>query len=317
MILLATNKRDITTDFVVLELRRRGLPFVRINTEDLPQGKVIYRPGTGNGWVVECDGQRVSLSSVTAGYYRRPGPPTPENEGHAPEVQDYRVEEWSAILRSIWNALEGRWFNSPFSILRAEDKPRQLSLAEELGFDIPSTLISNDFVSVSTFSREQQLVGKPLRRALIERGEAGEVLFTSRVGAISTDDQKAIELAPVIYQREIPKQYDVRVTVVDEQVFPVAIHSQEQLETQVDWRNGSNPNLRHEIIDLPHHLEKQCIGIVKKLGLRYGAIDLVLDAEGRYWFLEINPNGQWAWIERQTGLPIARAIVNSLAGFDE
>src|SRR3546814_4279157 len=92
----------------------------------------------------------------------------------------YIVTEWSSTLRSLWNALEGRWLNSPFAILRAEDKPRQLDAALSLGFDLPTTLVGNDFEAVSAFVERGDTVGKPLRQALIERGDTGEVLFTSR-----------------------------------------------------------------------------------------------------------------------------------------
>ncbi|MNZ28723.1 hypothetical protein D3C78_459550 [compost metagenome] len=51
---------------------------------------------------------------------------------------------------------------------------------------------------------------------------------------------------------------------------------------------------------------------MRRLNLRYGAIDFVCDPQGNLWFLEINPNGQWAWIENLTGYPIAEAIVDEL-----
>ena len=70
--------------------------------------------------------------------------------------------------------------------------------------------------------------------------------------------------------------------------------------------------MRHEAIELPADIVDKCRALTKALDLRYGAIDLIADRDGRYWFLEINPNGQWAWIERRTGLPLASAIVDEL-----
>lgn len=116
----------------------------------------------------------------------------------------------------------------------------------------------------------------------------------------------------LITQEEIKKQYDVRVTVVGSQLFATAILSQEHEETTVDWRKGSRPDLQHERIDLPREVEEKCFALMKRLNLRYGAIDLVCDLQGKLWFLEINPNGQWAWIENLTGYPIAAAIVDEL-----
>jgi glutathione synthase/RimK-type ligase-like ATP-grasp enzyme len=311
-ILLATNKRDITTDFVVLELRRRNIPFLRLNTEDLPQSAVTFEPTGVDSWQIMLDNRSHALSSFTAGYYRRPSTPVPVAEITDPVAQEYCVSEWSAVLRSLWNALDGRWLNSPFAILRAEDKPRQLAVAVSLGFQIPQTIVTNDQKAALRFADRHNIIGKPLRHALLERGETGEVLFTSRLSRADLEDGAAVSLAPCILQHEIAKKCDVRVTVVGNDVFAVAIWSQTTADTATDWRKGSNPDLVHEAIELPAELSARCVALTQSLGILFGAIDLVLDKDDNYWFLEINPNGQWAWIERRAGLPITSAIVDAL-----
>jgi glutathione synthase/RimK-type ligase-like ATP-grasp enzyme len=102
---------------------------------------------------------------------------------------------------------------------------------------------------------------------------------------------------------------DIRVTVVGEQVFPAKIHSQEFEETMVDWRKGENAKVKHERIELPPEIEDKCIELTKRLGLHFGAIDFVLDRGMNYVFLEINPNGQWGWIEKRLGYDISGEIV--------
>lgn len=316
-ILLATNKRDITTDFVVLELRRRNIPFLRLNTEDLPQFSVTFEPTAVDNWQLTLADQTYALSSFTAGYYRRPSTPIPDAVITDPAAQEYCVSEWSAVLRSLWNGLDGRWLNSPFAILRAEDKPRQLAVAASLGFQIPETIVTNDQQAAATFASQHNIIGKPLRQALLERGETGEVIFTSRLSQADLEDGAAVSLAPCILQREITKKCDVRVTVVGQNVFAVAIASQATADTTTDWRKGSNPDLVHEVIDLPADITERCVALTHALDISFGAIDLVLDQAGNYWLLEINPNGQWAWIERRTGLPITRAIVDALLEIEQ
>lgn len=112
-------------------------------------------------------------------------------------------------------------------------------------------------------------------------------------------------------QNKIEKRYDVRATFVGEKCFAVAIESQQLEDTCVDWRKGEHI-LQHTPIDLPMTIHEKCISLMQKLDLHYGAIDFVLDQEGNYTFLEINPNGQWAWIEHLTGLPISKEIVKCL-----
>lgn len=311
MILLVSNKRDLTTDFIVVELRRRGRAFHRLNTECLPQTMVRFVPCTGHGWEIETTDLTLRLEDVGAAYYRRPGAPEPVVTKDEATTK-YLTDEWSAVTKALWNALEGRWLSSPFAILRAEDKPRQLTLASSLGLDVPETLISNDFAAAASFVSNGNVIGKPLRHSLVERGDAGEVLFTARLDPLKPMDQTAVSLAPVIYQREVRKAYDVRATVIGDRIFATAIYSQDHDETKVDWRSGTRLDLRHEAIELPAAIADKCLTLTKQLDLRYGAIDLIADQDGRYWFLEINPNGQWAWIERRTGLPLAAAIVDEL-----
>jgi len=149
VILLVTNKRDLTTDFIVVELRRRGRAFHRLNTECLPQTMVRFDPRAGHGWEIETPDLTHRLDDVGGAYYRRPGAPEPVLTKDEATTK-YLTDEWSAVSKALWYALEGRWLSSPFAILRAEDKPRQLTLASQLGLDLPETLISNDFAVASS-----------------------------------------------------------------------------------------------------------------------------------------------------------------------
>ncbi|MNE53265.1 Ribosomal protein S6--L-glutamate ligase [compost metagenome] len=116
-------------------------------------------------------------------------------------------------------------------------------------------------------------------------------------------------MTPCIYQELIEKEFEVRVTVVGEKVFSASIDSQSDNDTKIDWRKKK---LVFTKVELPFEIEYLCIEIVKKLNLLFGAIDLIKDKNGNYIFLEINPNGQWAWIETQTGIEISDAIINEL-----
>ncbi|WP_223510705.1 hypothetical protein [Pseudomonas sp. BF-R-05] len=311
MLLLVTNCRDITMDYVVAELRRRGQPFFRLNTEQLPQALCSMAGFPRDAWSISLDGVVVRGAAITGAYFRRPGAPVVPDTATDPGERAYIEAEWSSFLKSLYSRLEGRWLNSPTKIFMAEDKPMQLLLAQEIGFHVPQAFVTNDILCARAISALGQAIGKPLRQAVLA-GETERVIFTSRLAEIEDEQAEAIRLSPFIVQSEILKQYDVRVTVVGERVFATAIWSQDNEETITDWRKGSRPDLRHEKIVLDRRVVRQCVKLVQRLGLRYGAIDLVCDQSGKLWFLEINPNGQWAWIENLTGYPIAAAIVDEL-----
>ncbi|MBN9885679.1 MULTISPECIES: hypothetical protein [Salipiger] len=311
-VLLATNKQDITTDFLVREMRNRGVPFVRINTEDLPQAIVTFAEDATLTGTISIRGVVHPLGGFVSAYYRRPEPPEPKNVQDG-EAYTYAVQEWSATTRSLWNALEGRWLNSPFAILRAEDKPRQLSVARACGLPVPPTVIGNDFDAARGLSERHRCVIKPLRRALVDAPNGpGQVIFTSELASLCEGEREAFEAVPVIVQSLIPKRRDLRVTIVDQVAIAVAIHSQVHEETRVDWRRGGRTDLVHERVTLPTEVAKACVAVVQRLDLRFAAVDLVEDCNGKFWFLEANPNGQWAWLEQVEGVSIASALVDAL-----
>ncbi|MDX3925181.1 MAG: hypothetical protein QHC90_05145 [Shinella sp.] len=311
MFFIVTNKRDLTTDFVIRELNQRSLPFYRLNTEDITGGTVAFDPVSG-AFAIQNRIDQIELQWISAAYFRRPEVPiVPGGDGVSGDDK-YATSEWNALLKSLYLLIGDRWFSHPKDILLAEDKPSQLRLAHRVGFGVPETIITNDLDTLQRFMIGGHVIGKPLRQALVDVGGCEQVIFTSLIGEVGEADREALRKSPAIFQRHITKQFDIRVTVVGRKTFPVAIHSQDHEETETDWRRGSNLHVVHEPIRLPPQIAAACVEFVRRQNLRFGAIDLVLGQDGTYWFLECNPNGQWAWIENRTGLPIAAAIVDEL-----
>jgi glutathione synthase/RimK-type ligase-like ATP-grasp enzyme len=118
----------------------------------------------------------------------------------------------------------------------------------------------------------------------------------------------SLQIAPVIYQELIPKRFDVRVTIVGNRVFAAAIHSQEVDSARIDWRRTNTEHLPHSVHRLPTTIEAKILDFMDRLKLRYGALDFVLTPSDEYVFLEVNPNGQWVWLEDLLKLPISKSI---------
>ena len=308
-ILLLTNQRDLTTDFLVRELRKKGAEFYRLNTDGASQFTISINP-LENSIEISQPSFSIDLDKISAAYFRRPT--TPYLAHTASQYREYLSREWGALLDSLYSSIGERWFSSPESVFLAEDKPRQLRLAKQIGFLVPETVVTNRLEAAKAIQRSFPVVAKPLRMGLLNSRDDGPIVYTSSVELLSENDRSQISSCPVIFQRRIEKTLDVRVTVVGSHVFSCAIFSQESDETKLDWRRGSNPALRHEVFDLPPETASKCVEIVRSQNLRFGAIDLIQDDSGKLWFLECNPNGQWAWIENRTGLPIASAISDEL-----
>jgi len=309
--LIVTNKRDLTSDFIVREMRQRSLNFYRLNTENV--NYLTFTQTLGNSTLLDDDGIRIDLGAIKGAYFRRPLQLDVQSNGFTPSLNRYICEEWNYILRSVYLELGDKWFSHPSKIILAEDKPKQLRLAREIGFSVPETVVTNELESLRSLFLGGDVIAKPLRQSLLEDPTGpGSVIYTNNITSFCEIDEDALRVAPVIFQRKIEKQFDLRVSVVEDSVFSVAIKSQAFEKTQTDWRHSSVVELEHEVFVIPEKIEEMCRELVKRLGLRFGAIDLVLDKSGEFWFLECNPNGQWAWIENRTGQPIAAAIVDAM-----
>ena len=109
----------------------------------------------------------------------------------------------------------------------------------------------------------------------------------------------------------MPKRYDVRVTVIGDEALAARIDSQADPEARVDWRRADPGKLVHGVEELSADVASRCVELVASYGLNFGAIDLAATDDG-YVFFEINPNGQWAWLEQTTNLPLRARLADLL-----
>ncbi|MBD3338113.1 MAG: hypothetical protein GF353_03320 [Candidatus Lokiarchaeota archaeon] len=317
MILLVTNRDDVTTDFIVNRLNKLQEPYYRLNTEDLVSN-------VGVNIDISCDkyilvdhqkNQIINLSSIKSVYYRRPGLPKFNNSSLPKSEIEFMSREIISLLEGIYKILNDRFWISPvYSIREAENKIHQLLVARELGFEIPRSLITTLKDNAIAFWHRAQgsCIVKPIKSGKVNDNRNPMVIFTSSISADDLEILNNVDVCPTYLQSQIDKLADIRVTVVGEQVFPAIIYSQDFPETVVDWRKGENVRLRHEKTKIPLNLERKCIELIKRLNLHFGAIDFILEKGNRFVFLEINPNGQWGWIEKRLGYDISGALVNLL-----
>jgi len=202
----------------------------------------------------------------------------------------------------------------PLNVQRAESKVYQLALAHQIGFHIPETIITNQPGAIRRFYDVcgGDIIAKPLRRGYFDYGDKQTCVFTETISKDDLIDEEGLRLAPVIYQQCIAKECDIRVTVVGTEIYTAAIHSQSVPSAVTDWRKSETDDLPHSRHDLPDNVSSLCLQLLNEMNLSFGAIDLVLTSGGEYYFLEVNPNGQWLWIEDRLGFPISLSIARWL-----
>ncbi|GEL12033.1 RimK-like ATP-grasp domain-containing protein [Flavobacterium glycines] len=300
-ILIITHKEDYTSDFVINKLNLRNVKYKRFNCEDI----INKNYKIDNNFKLEFDGE-TNFGSV---WFRRTKLPIIENQNLAEKA--YLLSEYESLLKNLFSTIDAKWLSNPFSIYQAENKLYQLRLAKSLGFKTPNTLVTNSKEDLKTFyfNNSKSVIIKPLSQSRINNNNETEYIFTNILKESHIEELEKYDLTPCIFQEKIEKSIELRVTVVGKNVFTAGVNSQILEATKTDWRKEKLEFYPEEI---PNDIKEKCISLVKMLNLKFGAIDLIKDKEGNYIFLEINPNGQWAWIENETGLNISDSIINEL-----
>ncbi|MER5620258.1 MvdC/MvdD family ATP grasp protein [Streptosporangium sp. NPDC002544] len=277
---------------------------------------VVYVDGTVRRRLHTAD-ETLDLDALTALWWRRPMPLVPDPALTDRAIADYTVKECQSLLSNLWEHLGCPQLPARESVFRrAGHKLHQLALAAELGFPIPETAITTNAETFLDFHdrHDGRIVTKPLGLPWVTG--VGDGFMVSRAcEPVTTRDvayADALRFCPIIVQEQIPKRVELRVTVVGRQIFAAEIHSQVSNHARLDWRRYDTQVTPHLVHRLPDEVAARCLALTDRLGLRYGAIDLILTPDGRCVFLEINPNGQWLWIEHLTGLPISEAVCDVL-----
>jgi glutathione synthase/RimK-type ligase-like ATP-grasp enzyme len=223
----------------------------------------------------------------------------------------YSLAESRRFLQDIWATVDCAWFpGSPTLIAKAQNKILQLDIAARLGFSLPPTLVTNDPSQLQSFWQEHdgQLISKLPSEIYFNFYGKSHARYTEPVTHWDLAAIHSASISPVMYQKTIQKKQEIRATVVGENIYATAIGSQISNRTRLDWRHYDRRATPHDAIVLPPLIAQRCVDITHRLGINFGAIDLIETPEGDHVFLEINPAGQWGWIEGASGLPITEAV---------
>lgn len=321
-ILIITSKPDLHADYLEEKLNKQKIQFVRFNADELANRFLVTYTGNGGHIVLETkDGKKhksFKLDEITAIWYRKPFltkfDRIKQNTNTA-----FAGRETDAYLQDLCLSLlesNCKWINYPESNRTADNKILQLRLAQQLGLRIPKTIITNNAEEVLDFSKDlepKQLIYKTLSHPFIsETAETFQSVFTSHL-EISPQTMESIKFAPCLIQEQIDKDHELRITVIGDKLFNARIFSQDTLSTSIDWRRDQHKiKLRQELATLDPDIEHLCFQLLKQLNLVFGTIDMIITPSGEYVFLEINPNGQWLWIETILGAPISDALIAEL-----
>lgn len=322
-VLVVTTAHDVHVDPVRVEVERRGGRVFPLELDRFPRDydiEVLVNGAWSARLTDKIRGEALDLSSVSATWLRKRAPFAHPTRELGPQELAFANDEAEHVLLGILNSLDCFWMSDPAAIRRANWKPEQLKRAVKFGFSTPATILTNVPDSVRRFHESNpKIIYKPLSGpdlgadSVLPSERVARPLLTTILddGAIAMID--GVSEVPCLFQALVQKQYEIRVTVVGSDVFAARIDSTSPDKLTSDWRDPTGET-RYSFCELPPEIAERCRAFVWSYGLVYGAIDLMVDKEGAYIFLENNPQGQYLFVEeRVPELKISDAVASLLA----
>lgn len=310
MLLILTNRNDLAADYVIIRLLERGLPYFRINSEDVIEADYeINISNMRSELIMTLQGKALRFEDVCSVWFRRQI--YPNVEAFIPEGQrSFAVGELLHLVEGILPRSNCRWIDDPERVRFAERKLQQLNMAKELGVPIPETIVSNDSHVLREFasSHETGVVCKPIFRGLYSSGRETRSAYVRRADPSEFVEAMDPRVFPTLLQQLIPKGKDLRITAVGQQLYGVEITTE---SGQLDWRLP-HAVTQYRQITVPPDIATACRSILGQLGLTCGAFDIAVSPEGDWFFLEVNPVGEWAWLDVELDLGIRDTLIDFL-----
>ncbi|MCF6434116.1 MvdC/MvdD family ATP grasp protein [Pseudoalteromonas sp. MMG022] len=316
MILILSQLIEPNTSEIIDILNFYNKPWFRLNGEDIPTN-IHFEYDLNNGSKIEdVSGVNsisvVELDKVTSVWARRRGAITPSSQ--LPENQQrFIVDECLTLYKGLESLTEAQWMNNPWSDDKANNPIVQLSTAKKVGLTIPSTTITQSKTNADKFysACNGDVITKRIMKAPISHyGFA--MVFTSAITDEHTQDFTHLALCSTLLQARVDRLLELRITVVGNTLFSAATEVDLHHQYKVDIRESDLQKINYFPYQLPEDIQQKILNFMAELGLVFGAIDMILTRKNEYVFIELNPIGQWGWVESATGLKITEAVAHWL-----
>jgi hypothetical protein len=299
--LIATEPRDLHAAEVALALEAQGAEAVCWFGADMPTRLAgsIGLAGGGVEWELRGETGPAARQPFDGVWMRRPAPPVLPAGLHPADRPVAERELREHIAGLYWlAAADAFWVNPLASRGRAESKAVQLAEAARLGFAVPPTLLSNDPARIREFlaAHRGRTVYKPYFPAGWEGAATTAVLGTSEITAADLPPDDILRATPGIFQRRVEKSHELRVTVFGGFLAAARLDSQAVPEARLDSRAGG-PRLPVQPAELPAAAARRCFELLARLGIVFGCFDFAVTPDGELVFFEVNPAGQFLWVE--------------------
>lgn len=322
-VLIITSQDEISIPPVLGYLKEMQQPYFRLDADAILNNRAVLSMNLHNsdftGSIRLPNGDAISMTRIKSVWFRRPKTVLVKGLYANSEESAFAESEMSAALWSLYSNLDRIfWMNHPISSrhILEHNKLLQMKLAAMCGLRVPDTVVSNNSAELISFCEQHGgvIAVKILRKAVLNNvGRSGIGIYTNVVTLDYLKKHAAnISSTALMAQEYVAKKVELRVTIVGTKLLACVIHSQDSERTRIDWRRYDFERVKHEVYELPTSVAAKLLAFMKRCNLSFGAVDMIITPDDNFVFLEINPSGQFGWIERLTSLPISRTIAELL-----
>ncbi|MCP3675078.1 MAG: hypothetical protein GY829_11505 [Gammaproteobacteria bacterium] len=265
-----------------------------------------YNTNASSDFKIIFDNSNINLSDIISIWWRRPHPFKLSEFIQSDAIRSFCKNESEMFVLGSIAGMNIPIINDPLQQATACRKPYQISSAVRAKLDIPDTLMTNDSVEATVFyeKHKDECIYKPFD------SPPWRIAETRRMKKEYLSNLKSLVYSPIILQQEIKNGRNIRINVFDKKIFASEILPDKTLYKGIDWRLAPN----YECIEhkLPEELEKKIIIFMKIIKLRYGCFDFILHEKRGYVFLEVNPAGQFLFVEIDNNQGLSSAMAEIL-----
>ncbi|PQA90602.1 MvdC family ATP-grasp ribosomal peptide maturase [Chryseobacterium shigense] len=310
MILCITHSKDFYNIDIFFEyLTSKNIPYFRLNSDRMNHfQKISVNPDSFE--LTDEFGNTVHSKDIKGVWHRKAWAISTPDELDE-EYRKVFLSGYANLRYNLITVLENVPWINPFENERKIDgsKMLQLKVAKENKLTVPQTIFSNDEEKIIAFFHEC-CAGKAVAKlhSLTAKTMNGEnIISTMIIEEDTLEHISDITYCPMIFQPYIDKQYELRIVYIAGEFFTGKINNSEE----ADWRVGKG-DYSWSSYDLPEDVRTGLASMMKEMGLYIGAIDMIRGKDGAYYFLEVNPQGEWGMLQNELGFPIAERIADNL-----
>jgi hypothetical protein len=297
ILLFLTNSLDATCDYLCKIADEKKLEYIRFDTNFKNDELKIHFDSSKNIKFI-LKGRFISPDVIHCVWNRRPEKIYADNFDSTPFDEHYR-DEWRHAIDGFFKQIHpAKWVNYPFYNALAISKIEQLHRAKKFTLDIPKTLVTQDYSEFKRFydKHNGEIITKPISHGYICDGNSVYNIYTNSIN-INECSFENFSKCPNLFQEEINKTSDIRINFIDGYLEAIELIYNENCKQRLDIRKNNMDGVSYKEIKLPHKIKSSLIALIKSYKLRFCVIDMGKTEKGEYIFFEINPNGQWAWMD--------------------